>query len=817
MKSNVFVGLKPGNRSQDPGGPGLASNYDYLLRPLTNTRYRDSVKRYYQEYKAQNNPAALNVPPPQLQELTVPPFSAKKDGDAINQYIGLISSWLELESSDISVRELSYEVLLHEWQYAKFIGIKQLILAPPRNLNNLHQYAQMISRVLSLETKDDESLSTPILSISLPLFEDTDPLSTWELWNTIRKLCGYHPSLTISLALPRYKTPTHVLQRWLAEPVTCLLVSSSIFATNQYNYPVLNKFNQNIIAEFQRINGNSQPKLGELCVILHGMEKYSTLVRGGEPAYLEYVNYLLKKGDKAIMAEVSSVSETDQAPRIMPPLKPLSDNLSNYTYHVFEKDKVKYDLYESAIFQALQDLLKETKQKWLAKDSNLVILVTGAGRGPLVDKTFKCLQRLKIVGSHLIALEKNPQAMLYLQKRNFDCWNNSVEIINQDMRSWPSQTKVDLCISELLGSFGCNELSPECLWNIETYHSKPTTKFIPQKYTSYVAPVSSPLLYQKLKSMGPNALESPWVIHKIPYCMLSSKINELWSFEHPNSSKFDPFTKVTTTQFKVKHKGEMHGLVGFFTATLYSNITLSILPDESTVKLKTDREFNDQPLEEKRSSGLYQKVNHTSEMNSWSPIFFPLKQPFFISDDTEVEVFMARNHTLDSDRVWYEWSVGSFVYLVVGEHNNNGSVALRAESIKTQPQPLHHTPLNNQRTRSIDNNLPSEVGIQRAFGHFEPSPNVLAQHVDEDEDGSDLFNSTNSESGFMVQQDNVWQSVHDVHELAIPDTPLFDLHAGVLDEGHEEQSTFEEYHVRVKTGVSELHNMGGKFHRIPLK
>lgn len=43
-------------------------------------------------------------------------------------------------------------------------------------------------------------------------------------------------------------------------------------------------------------------------------------------------------------------------------------------------------------------------------------------------------------------------------------WGNVVTIISDDMRTWnKTPLKVDILVSELLGSFGDNELSPECL------------------------------------------------------------------------------------------------------------------------------------------------------------------------------------------------------------------------------------------------------------------------------------------------------------------------------------------------------------------
>lgn len=42
-------------------------------------------------------------------------------------------------------------------------------------------------------------------------------------------------------------------------------------------------------------------------------------------------------------------------------------------------------------------------------------------------------------------------------------------IIHEDMRSWKADCKADIMVSELLGSFGDNELSPECLDGAQRY------------------------------------------------------------------------------------------------------------------------------------------------------------------------------------------------------------------------------------------------------------------------------------------------------------------------------------------------------------
>lgn len=44
-----------------------------------------------------------------------------------------------------------------------------------------------------------------------------------------------------------------------------------------------------------------------------------------------------------------------------------------------------------------------------------------------------------------------------------DEWDERVEVVAKDMREWDAPEKADILVSELLGSLGDNELSPECL------------------------------------------------------------------------------------------------------------------------------------------------------------------------------------------------------------------------------------------------------------------------------------------------------------------------------------------------------------------
>ncbi|CAL9737571.1 protein arginine N-methyltransferase Hsl7p [Monosporozyma servazzii] len=864
MQSNVYIGIKPALNNLAGNSNNIdiyteknnfTHSYDYVLLPITNSRYKETVKKYLNDFKEsqdKNSYSDFIIPEPQLQDISISPFNSGSQEESI-RYIGLLSSWLELESSDLLQRSMAYQVLSNECKYAKYVGIKKLILAPPKDLVNLQDYSQVVARLLNSDIfKPEKTVSQPnadrmILSISLPLCEDSDPLATWELWNTVRKLCDYHPSLAISLAVSRAKTQNYVINRWLCEPVSCLLVSSSIFAKNQYGYPVLHKFNQNLIRKFQDINGNSQIASNDLCILLHGMEKYAGHVKGGESSYLAYMNYLLKKGDQAILSEHI---EGFNQPQLLSPLKPHSENLSNEIYTTFEKDEVKYSMYEKAIEKAIIDLRYN-----ITKSSQLVILIAGAGRGAIVDRLYQVVTKNNIINKvKILALEKNPEACLYLQKRNFEYWDNNVELIKENMRDWKDpKVKIDLCISELLGSFGCNELSPECLFEVERYHGKPSTVYIPQSYSSYMAPITCPLIYQKLKDTHDtgNVSESLWVSHKIPYQILSSKINKLWTFNHPMNK--NNFNKNITTVFKMKHRGEVHGLVGFFTATLYDDDTiLSIIPNGYAIK-------NDEKYPTNNTENLY----HTPNMFSWSPMVFPLSKPLPLVDDTELSVLISRFH--DFNRVWYEWSLESSMYFVVSSDKTSNITQENTPFKDTTT--VKQNSVSKPKSKYVDHEEDptfNDVSNPNFSNQKESQPNSLLKknfiNLTTESERDDGNNNNNNNTSLLPSFDNGWESVNDIHDWVTKDpfsehehgfngdandrnpTPMFNLSekdtqilphgqflssppqrapAVILPRDNNLETEHEDYitqdiHIRVKTGATHIHNISGSAFSIAL-
>ncbi|CDO72463.1 hypothetical protein BN946_scf184980.g4 [Trametes cinnabarina] len=594
--------------------------YDTVCVPLTNekwkTRWRelcilsqdpeDSAERLAIEQRAE---AWRSKPAFFRDEVTI---SRLEEAEGV---IPLISDWLELDASDDWVR--------HDAEIC-------VILPAPSNRTQVGSYARAVNACLA-------KIPFMELSIRVPIYDPTSVLqvpsrapspvgskrssaasmgaeeamgtppesnmTTWEMWDTIRTICGYNPRLTLALDLtPPLPLSSSVLDQWSAEPVRHLWLPASAFIANAKGYPVLPKGTQSFIRDIMKLQPN---------VILSGT-RAKKHARGGEAAYAQY---------------------------------PLMDNLQSITYHTFEQDPVKYRNYEEAIFLALSE--------W-PNPGKVTLCVAGAGRGPLVARALKAIERSK-KEAFVYAVEKNPNAYVTLQERHRSEWGDEkVKLLYGDMRTLEVPEKVDILISELLGSFGDNELSPECLDGASRF-LKPDGISIPSSYTAYVAPLSSSKLYNETRAMKDSkAMETPYVVMLHAINVLSDngggisgtcgpRIQECWEFEHPRkdaalTEQGLPLTNSHNARsakltFHIPNAGVLHGFGGYFEAVLYGHVGLSIHPDRM--------------------------AQISKDMLSWFPLFFPLKDPLYLPADSELTVSIWR--LTDARKVWYEWYAEAFL------------------------------------------------------------------------------------------------------------------------------------------------------------
>lgn len=380
---------------------------------------------------------------------------------------------------------------------------------------------------------------------------------------------------SVVVMTPAVSDPAHVLNMW--EMLEVPKVSIGVHVTGHLAPGVLHMY------EAMR----PSVVILEPDVVFGGLDAYSGLFASAT---------VFVKQELVADVERWALSTIWRPPFLIEPLHPLRDDLDLLVYHQFEKDFVKYSQYERAIAAAM-------------KENPATILVVGPGRGPLVDVVVKHNH-----GAAITAIEKNKKCWDTLTHKNTNSWNNSVNLVCEDVRDQHISffSSFDLVISELLGSFGCNELCPEIL-------ARFTGTMIPASYTSYLAPVYSTYLS--------GSLPDP-VLSDAPYYELAP-VKEVFTFTHPSPL---PLSRSVTWTFpESQDLRPVNALRGTFKATLYGDIRIGIthlLPHEYT--------------------------------DSWFPIYFPFEK--ILWQDLRTITFERISNTLVSYR--YTVNLTSHTYTV---------------------------------------------------------------------------------------------------------------------------------------------------------
>lgn len=426
-------------------------------------------------------------------------------------------------------------------------------------------------------------------------------VTTWHWWNTFRTLCDNNKRIGLALELSADLPEEAELQQWCGEPVKSVFLPTSLFLTNKKGFPVLSKCHQLFLQRLYKMD--IQPVI---CGSCHHPEK-------GMQTYHQYINHLYQTMTPADAIEEFAKGYEDF---LQNPLQPLMDNLESHTYEVFEKDPVKYTQYQKAIYQALVERVKDDDRSSIVS----VVMVLGAGRGPLVRAVMAAADRAgRLV--KIYAIEKNPNAIVTLRNMVLDEWGDKVSVVSCDMRNWKAPEKADILVSELLGSFGDNELSPECLDGAEVL-LKDDGVSIPCQYTSYIAPLSAPKIHADLGKGNDSDYETPYVVMLRNVNVLAEP-KSCFTFKHPNLGDNDN-SRYGSFSFVITQDSLMHGMAGYFDAVLYSSVTISTNP-----------------------------ATHSPGMFSWFPIYFPFKTPVYITAGSQVTVHLWRR--CSRTKVWYEW------------------------------------------------------------------------------------------------------------------------------------------------------------------
>lgn len=299
---------------------------------------------------------------------------------------------------------------------------------------------------------------------------------------------------------------------------------------------------------------------------------------------------------KQLISEAKIVPHSDM---LIDPLQPLTTHLDLRVYETFEQDSVKYAQYDAAIEMAVDDLR--------LRGHSLRILVIGPGRGPLLEFVMHHTQPT----DKIVAIERNANCIDILKQKTENKPN--VELIYGDVRLLVDPSQYDLVVSELLGSFGCNEACPEIL----SLFTKSSLIMIPLEYTSYVQPIYTDLMDKSIMR--------PYLAHLNSYFPVGDLI-PIFLFAHPGNNLLSQEIKFS---FRCDKFDFANALYGYFEANLYGPFRISILPEASSHE----------------------------RCLSWYPMVFPLRK---VHSDTEITI---RRRSEDKFLL-YEWSYGDVTFNV---------------------------------------------------------------------------------------------------------------------------------------------------------
>lgn len=102
------------------------------------------------------------------------------------------------------------------------------------------------------------------------------------------------------------------------------------------------------------------------------------------------------------------------------------------------------------------------------------------------------------------------------------------------MRVWEAPEKADILVSELLGSWGDNELSPECLDGAQKFLKENGGISIPYQYTSFVSPIATSKLWNDVSGFGDiKHFETIYVVKVFSFYEVAPA-KPCFTFDHPN-------------------------------------------------------------------------------------------------------------------------------------------------------------------------------------------------------------------------------------------------------------------------------------------
>ncbi|KAH7648297.1 Hs17p [Cryptosporidium bovis] len=449
----------------------------------------------------------------------------------------------------------------------------------------------------------------------------------WENWQLISGILDNGSSsgkvgIVLNISDDLNESDITVLPRFIGEPIKCLVLSQNTIQIENV------KSDKNALSKF--IEDLLRLKIPISVELMNSSLRIDNKIY--EDTYNSIFNYL----NKLTPLTQQEKYEYDYLDILQIPLQPLFQDLKSIHYEVFEADPIKYTKYTDAI----QLCLYENAEKF----GQIKILIIGAGRGGLIDCSIVALKRLSINPSNIVCVEKNVNAVITLNARKHfekDNYWKQVDIIHSDIRDTILDQNFNIIISELLGSFGDNELAPECLYSAQKFLESGGI-MIPQRYTSFIEPISCKKIWNNVMKLKRNhPMETPYVSKIKSNFFVSEGPKKIFTFSHPvrKIPTINYNSLFRTVSFISKTDSILHGFKGYFECNLYNEIGFT-----------------------------NSRNNFTEGLISWFDFYFPINTPIRVKKGDKIDFSIWRKST--KYKVWYEWLVTN--PSIVQIHNSNG-------------------------------------------------------------------------------------------------------------------------------------------------
>ncbi len=292
----------------------------------------------------------------------------------------------------------------------------------------------------------------------------------------------------------------------------------------------------------------------------------------------------------------------------------------------FRKALTTYDdFYEMMADDIRMDSFREAIFSKVSKGD--VVVDLGSGLGILG------FWALKAGASKVYAIEKSDAIELAKDLAAKNGLEDRIVFLNSESKACDIPEKVDLIISETLGSFGIEENTIEFTMDIRNRFLKTGGRVLPQALNVYLAPCTNPSAFEKQKSWsGIKDLDFEIVSDRMSSKMSVEEIHECQLMADPqiftrlNFHDVKEATIETKMVFAITKPGQIHGLAGWFACDLDGEIVIATSPE--------------------------------SPKTHWKQAYFPFREALSVTEKDFLEVTMKcepKEDGTDNQMISYEY------------------------------------------------------------------------------------------------------------------------------------------------------------------